>query len=127
LIVEGEIVENMRRKLPRVAVVWKATVVRLNGEHLAGSTDNVSADGLNVIVAKELALGEPVRVDIVTPCRHGTCFFKLDVVVVYLRPLQQNLGFAVGFKLLQTVEPYVQLVRSLDSAIAVSKFDLGVA
>ncbi len=104
----------MHRKLARVPVVWKATLVRLNGEHLSGSTDNVSAEGLNVIVAKELVVGEPVRVDIVTPCRHGTCFFKLDGVVVYLQPLQQNLGYAVGFKLLQPVPPYVQLVQSLD-------------
>ena len=104
---------NMRRKLARVPVVWKATLVRLNGERLSGSTDNVSAEGMNVIVTKELVVGEPIRVDIVTTCQHGIRFFKLDGVVVYQRTLQQSLGFAVGFKLLQPVRLYVQLVRAL--------------
>ena len=117
--------ESIRRKLARVPVVWKATLVRLNGEHLSGSTDNVSTEGLNVIVGKELVVGEPLRIDIVTPCRHGTCFFKLDGVVVYSQSLQQDLGFAVGFKLLQPVEPYARLVQAIDPSCSVP--EIGVA
>ncbi|MEH6651582.1 MAG: PilZ domain-containing protein [Motiliproteus sp.] len=101
------------RKQVRMPVVWKATLVRLNGEHLSGSTDNVSTAGLNVIIAKELVIGEPVRMDIVTPCRLGTRFFKLDCVVVYQKGLEQNLGYAVGFKLLQPADEYVGFVEML--------------
>lgn len=106
--------ESIVRKQLRMPVVWKATLVRLNGERLSGSTDNISTTGLNVIVAKELVIGEPVRVDIVTPCHMGTRFFKLDGVVVYLRGLDQNLGYAVGFKLLQPTGEYVGFVEMLE-------------
>ena len=105
---------NERRGYHRAQVVWKATLTRLNGEQLPGSTDNVSSDGLNVILDKELVLGEPVRIDIVTPCRHGTCFFKLDGVIVYSNALEHNLGNAVGLKLLEPDTRYLQLVEALD-------------
>ncbi|MEH6470271.1 MAG: hypothetical protein V7752_03380 [Halopseudomonas sp.] len=98
----------------RVQVVWKATLTRLNGEQLPGSTDNVSADGVNVIIAKPLVLGEPVRIDIVTPCRHGTCYFKLEGVAVYSHSLDNNLGNAIGLRLLKPTGSYLGLVQSLD-------------
>ena len=104
-----------RRTQRRVRVVWKATLTRLNGEQLLGSTDNVSIDGANVIVAKSLVLGEPVRLEIVTPCRNGTCFFRLDTVVVYDRALDDNLGHAIGLRLLQQEAGYRQAIESLDS------------
>lgn len=106
--------EYIARKQARVSVVWKATLVRLNGEHLSGSTDNVSTAGLNVIVAKELVIGEPVQIEIVTPCRTGVHFFRLDGVVVYQKELGQNLGNAVGFKLLQPGDDYAEFVQALE-------------
>lgn len=109
-----------RRDFGRVRVVWKATLTRLNGEKIIGSTDNVSADGLNVIVAKPLVLGEPVQIDIVTSCRNGLCYFKLDGVTVYSEALDFNLGNAVGLRLVRQVEAYSQLVNSLDASVSVA-------
>lgn len=106
--------DTQRRGVGRVRVVWKATLTRLNGEQLPGSTDNVSADGVNVIVAKPLVLGEPVQIDIITRCQHGTCYFKLQGVAVYSRSLELNLGNAVGLRLLKPVDSYTRLVGLLD-------------
>lgn len=103
-----------RRGYPRLHVVWKATVTRLNGEQLAGSTDNVSRDGLNVIVDRSLVLGEPVRVDIVSSCRGRTCYFRLEGVIVYDHRLESNLGHAIGLRLLEPDNHYLHLVQDLE-------------
>lgn len=115
--------DTERRSSPnigRIHVVWKATLTRLNGEQLPGSTDNVSIDGVNVIVPKPLVLGEPVQIDIITSCRHGTCYFKLQGVTVYSRVLDLNLGNAIGLQLLDPLDSYAQLVRSLDVSIGLA-------
>ncbi|WP_207062394.1 PilZ domain-containing protein [Motiliproteus sp. SC1-56] len=107
-----------RRGFSRLHVVWKATLTRLNGEQFPGSTDNVSQDGLNVIVDCSLVLGEPIKVDLVSPCRGRTCFFRLDGVVVYDKPLGNNLGRAVGLRLLEADPNYLRLVRQLEAGEA---------
>lgn len=107
-----------RRDIGRIHVIWKATLTRLNGERLAGSTDNVSAEGVNVIVSKPLVLGEPVQIDIVTSCGQGTCYFKLRGMAVYSHVLDMNLGHAVGLRLLKPLLAYTELVGSLEVAAA---------
>ncbi|WP_421866797.1 PilZ domain-containing protein [Motiliproteus sp.] len=109
-----------RRRHSRLSVTWKATIVRLNGEKLPGSTDNVAPDGLNVILSKELVLGEPVRIELVTPRCHGTRFFKLDAVIVYSRQLEHNLGHAVGVRLLQPGQCYQQCLLQLETSVGVA-------
>ncbi len=107
---------NNSCRAERVRVVWKAALTRLNGERFSGSTDNVSVTGLNVIVGRGLVLGEPVKIDMVTSCRQGTCYFKLEGVVVYSRQLDQGLGHAVGLQLMCPVASYLELVGSLSHA-----------
>ncbi|WP_210397027.1 PilZ domain-containing protein [Motiliproteus sediminis] len=102
-----------RRQHARIPVVWKATITRLNGEQLLGSTDNVSVDGINVILNRDLVLGEPVRVDVVTRCAAGVGCFRLQGVAVYVESLQHNLGVAVGLRLLDVDGRYSQLVQGL--------------
>ncbi|MEH6822950.1 MAG: PilZ domain-containing protein [Motiliproteus sp.] len=109
-----------RRGIGRVRVVWKATLTRLNGEQLPGSTDNVSVDGVNVIVAKPLLVGESVRIDIISICPQGTCYFRLQGVAVYSRMLDLNLGSAVGLRLIDPVDSYARLVGSLADAVDVA-------
>ena len=106
---------NEQRGYPRLHVVWKATVTRLNGEQLAGSTDNVSREGMNVIVDRSLVLGEPVRVDLVSACHGGqTCYFRLQGVIVYDRCLESRLGHAIGLRLLDPGNGYLHLVQGLE-------------
>lgn len=102
-----------RRRHGRIPVVWKATITRLNGEQLLGSTDNVSVDGINVIINRELVIGEPVRVDVVTRCATGIGCFRLQGVAVYVDPLNDNLGVATGLRLMDVDGRYTQLVRGL--------------
>jgi len=103
-----------RRKHLRMPVVWKATVRRISGEQLPGSTDNVSRDGLNVILPKALLLGEPVTIDVITQCLGQTCYFRLDGVIVYAEALADNLGVAVGLRLLQPDGRYEALIGALE-------------
>lgn len=112
--------DTERRGIGRVRVVWKATLTRLSGEKLPGSTDNVSVDGVNVIVARPLVVGEAVGIEIITSCRLGTCYFKLQGVAVYSRMLDLNLGSAVGLMLLKPEDSYVRLVCSLDDSVDVA-------
>lgn len=106
-----------RRRQSRLSVTWKATLIRLNGEKLPGSTDNVGSDGINVILSKELVLGEPVRIELITPRCHGIRFFRLDAVIVYSNRLDHNLGHAVGVKLLQPGDCYQQCLLQLDATV----------
>lgn len=112
---------NERRGFWRLHVVWKAMITRLNGEQLAGSTDNVSQAGLNVIVDRPLLLGEPVRVDIVSSCHGGqTCYFRLEGVIVYDHRLESNLGHAIGLRLIDPGIGYLHLVEELEPAVTAS-------
>jgi len=103
-----------RRTHLRLPVVWKATVTRINGEQLPGSTDNVARDGLNVILPKSLVLGEPVTVDVVTQCSGRTCYFRMQGVAVYTDSLQANLGTAVGLRLLEPDPGFEALILTLE-------------
>lgn len=105
-----------RRQYARIPVVWKATITRLNGEQLPGSTDNISADGINVILTKDLVIGEPVTVDLVTHGSAGLGCYRLQGVAVYLDPLNGNLGVATGLRLLQSDTAYDALVQRLTGA-----------
>lgn len=90
----------------RLGVVWKATLTRLNGEQLTGSTDNISANGLNIIIAQDLVVGEPVRVQLVHRCSGRLSCFDLQAVVVHVRTLADNLGCAIGMRLIEESPAY---------------------
>ncbi len=105
-----------QRQKTRLNVVWKATLTRLNGEQLPGSTDNVSEDGMNVILDKELVMGEPVRIEVVSKCTGQLCHFRLEGVIVYNRPLGSNMGIAVGLRLMQPDGLYLDYLTRFDSA-----------
>ncbi|MEH6625136.1 MAG: PilZ domain-containing protein [Motiliproteus sp.] len=107
-----------RRKLCRLHVVWKATLTRLNGEQLPGSTDNVSEVGMNVILNKTLVMGEPVRVEVVSKCSGQLCYFRLDGVIVYNHDLDSSLGIAVGLRLMDPCQQYIDFVQRYSSTRA---------
>ena len=100
-----------RRMMYRLQVVWKATITRLNGEQLSGSTDNVSEKGMNVILEKQLVMGEPVKIEVVSKCTGQLCYFTLDAVIVYNDSLEFNLGTAVGLRLLQPTLDYLEYLQ----------------
>ncbi|MCW8887110.1 MAG: PilZ domain-containing protein [Motiliproteus sp.] len=107
--------ETEKRQQCRLHVVWKATLTRLNGEQLPGSTDDVSESGMNVILDKELVMGEPVSVEVVSKCTGQLCYFMLDGVIIYNRDLDSNMGFAVGLRLLDPAPCYIEFVRRFSS------------
>ena len=100
------------RSIDRVHVVWKATLTRLNGEQLPGSTDNVSEQGMNVILGKALVVGEPVQIEVVSKCTGMVCYFTLEAVIVYSNFLDSRLGSAIGLRLLKPCDQYIEFVRS---------------
>lgn len=104
-----------RRINLRLPVVWKATITRLNGEQIPGSTDNVARDGLNVILSKSIGVGESVTIDLVTKCAGQTCYFRMQGITVYIDPLQNNLGIAVGVALQSSDQRFEALVIDLES------------
>ncbi len=104
-----------RRNQCRLHVVWKATLTRLNGEQLPGSTDNVSESGMNVILGKALVMGEPVRVEVVSKCTGQLCYFTLDGVIVYNHGLESNMGTAVGLRLLDPAPTYIDFIQRFSS------------
>ena len=89
-----------RRDIVRLDVAWKATVTRLNGEQLPGSSDNVSMSGINIILDKELVIGEPVELNLVAKSGGGINYFSLQGVVVYVRNMPDNTSLSIGFRLL---------------------------
>jgi hypothetical protein len=99
---------------PRFSVVWKTTLIRLNGEELQGSTDNVSRHGLGVIIEKELVIGEPVKIEVAARSFGRTEFFKMEGVAVYLHKLDFNLGVGIAIRLLEEQESYNQLIDMLE-------------
>ncbi|HEY5717927.1 MAG TPA: hypothetical protein VIS52_05480 [Motiliproteus sp.] len=103
-----------RRANLRVPVVWKATITRLSGEQILGSTDNVARDGLNIILSKSLGVGESVTIDLVTKCAGQTCYFRMQGATVYIDPLQSNLGVAVGVALHSPDQRFEALVIELE-------------
>ncbi len=105
-----------RRNQCRLHVVWKATLTRLNGEQLPGSTDNVSESGMNVILGKSLVMGEPVRVEVVSKCTGRLCYFTLDGVIIYNHDLDSNMGTAVGLRLLDPEQNYIEFVQRYSDA-----------
>ncbi|OMH28366.1 PilZ domain-containing protein [Motiliproteus sp. MSK22-1] len=99
------------RSIDRVHVVWKATLTRLNGEQLPGSTDNVSEQGMNVILGKALVVGEPVRVEVVSKCTGMICYFTLEGEIIYSNFLESRLGSAIGLRLLKPSDQYIEFIR----------------
>ncbi len=96
-------------------VVWKATLTRLNGEQLAGSTDTIASNTMNIIVDKALVLGEPLQVQVVSKCSGRLCYFTLAGVVVYNRDLHGGMGFAIGLRLLEPCQAYTDFLQSISS------------
>ncbi len=108
-----------RREDTRLPVAWRACLVRSSGEQLPGSTDNVSFGGVNVIIDRPIPVGEPVHLDI-TSCV-GTCkgWHRLHGLVVYVQPLEGNLGYATGLALRQSPSDFVSQVERLEQQLAV--------
>lgn len=94
------------RQSNRLGVVWKATLTRLNGEQLPGSTDNISATGINVILSRELVIGEPLRVQLVFRCSGQLRCYDMQAVVVHLEALADNLGYSIGMRLIEPEQSY---------------------
>ncbi len=103
-----------RRRNIRRHVVWKAIINRLNGEQFMGSTANVSSDGMFIIIDKPLIEGEALHIDIISKCTGRACYFSLNGTVVYNRPLESNLGTAIGLRLLKPEAAYVDMVTSYE-------------
>lgn len=95
-----------RRKGFRMAVVWKAMVTRVNREQLPGSSDTVSTDGLNIIIGKQLVVGERVGIELVASNFGRVRYFSLVAEVVYSRELDCNLGLATGMRILKADPEY---------------------
>lgn len=102
-----------RRQSDRIAVAWKATLTRLNGEQLSGSTDNLSLSGVNVILTRELVIGEPLSLQLVSRCSGSLCCFELQVAVVHIKRLPKNLGYSVGMRLIAENPKYKSAFTSL--------------
>lgn len=98
---------SSERQSNRIGVVWKATLTRLNGEQLPGSTDNISAAGVNVILSRQLVVGEPIRVQLVFRCSGQLCCYDMPAAVVHIESMADNLGYAIGLRLLEPDANYV--------------------
>ncbi len=103
-----------RRGSKRRHVVWKAIISRLNGEQFMGSTANVSDDGMFIIIDKPLISGERLHVDVVSKCTGRACFFSLHGHVVYNRSLDSNLGIAIGVRLDNPDQAYVDMINGCE-------------
>ncbi len=103
-----------RRCSKRRHVVWKAIISRLNGEQFMGSTANVSDDGMFIIIDKPLIAGERLHVDVVSKCTGRACFFSLQGNVVYNKPLDSNLGNAIGVRLENPDQAYVDMINGCE-------------
>ena len=103
-----------RRGSVRRHVVWKAIISRRNGEQFMGSTANVSSDGMFVIIDKPISEGETLSIDVVSKCTGRACFFSLSGTVVYHCQLDSNLGTAIGLRLQDPDEDYVNMVNSYE-------------
>ncbi len=104
-----------KRQFPRFDVYWKASIVRLNGERLVGSTDNISRIGVNIILPCRLIEGEPVEVELISLSQGQTNYFRLRGEVIYCTCLESNLGTAVGLQLLQPDDQYLALLIGLEN------------
>lgn len=102
-----------RRDTHRLAVAWRATLTRLNGEQLPGCTDNISASGINILLDKGLVLGEPVKIELIAKGQRGVCYFLLEGAVVYNECLEHGLGTSVGLRLLQESVEFSSLLDEL--------------
>ena len=103
-----------RRGNKRRHVVWKAIISRLNGEQFMGSTANVSIDGMFIIIDKSLVEGENLKINVVSKCTGRACFFSLTGTVVYNYMLGSNLGNAIGVRLLEPDDAYINMVSSYE-------------
>jgi len=103
-----------RRRNNRRHVVWKAIISRKNGEQFMGSTANVSSCGMFIIIDKPLIEGESIDIDVVSKCTGRACFFSLTGNVMYNAELDSNLGTAVGLRLQDPDQAYVDMVDSYE-------------
>lgn len=110
MVIEG-------RQSQRLGVVWKANITRLNGEQLPGSTDNISQYGVNVILAKELVVGEPLKLQLVYRCSGQLQCFDLHASVVYTERLASNLGNAIGMRFIEFNPAYESHFKELQLAL----------
>ncbi len=115
VINSNSVLEN--RLFPRFDVYWKASIVRLNGERLLGSTDNISRIGVNIILTCCLTEGEPVEVELISLSQGRMNYFRLRGEVVYCNCLASNLGTAVGLQLLQPDAEYTALLTGLEQGL----------